>query len=96
MNFQNVCHNQWATRRRLRSPLRSPAGSGSGASVSASTAASMAGLNGHKDDMEDSRPNSPFERPSSRNTVEITLTGRTRSRQDLCPDRPRSKFEHAV
>lgn len=54
------------------------------------------GLNGHKDDMEDSRPNSPFERPSSRNTVEITLTGRTRSRQDLCPDRPRSKFEHAV
>ena len=54
------------------------------------------GLNGHRDDMEDYRPNSPFDRPSSRNTVEITLTGRTRSRQDLCPDRPRSKFEHAV
>ena len=29
-------------------------------------------------------------------TVEITLSGRTRSREDLCPDRPRSRFEHAV
>ena len=45
----------------------------------------------------ESRPTSPLDRPSSRqNTVEITLTGRSRSRQDLCPDRPRSKFEHAV
>ena len=41
-----------------------------------------------------SRPGSPHERPGSR--VEITLTGRTRSRQDLCPDVPRSKFEHTV
>ena len=41
-----------------------------------------------------SRPGSPLDRPSSR--VEITLTGRSRSRQDLCPDVPRSKFEHAV
>jgi len=29
-------------------------------------------------------------------TVEITLSGKTRSREDLCPDRPRSRFEHAV
>ena len=28
--------------------------------------------------------------------MEITLSGRTRSREDLCPDRPRSRFEHAV
>jgi hypothetical protein len=28
--------------------------------------------------------------------TEISLTGRSRSRQDLCPDLPRSKFEHAV
>jgi len=41
--------------------------------------------------------NSPEERPQSRqSTVEITLSGRSRSRQDLCPDRPRSRFEHAV
>jgi len=32
------------------------------------------------------------------NKVEITMSGsgRTRSKQDLCPDRPRSRFEHAV
>jgi len=57
-------------------------------------------VNGHAaaDDREPglSRPTSPFDRPSSRNTVEITLTGRSRSRQDLCPDRPRHKYEHAV
>merc|ERR1719305_499106 len=31
-------------------------------------------------------------------TVEITLMGRSRSRQDLCPEptRPKSRFEHAV
>jgi len=47
--------------------------------------------NGH------SSASTPEERPQSRqSTVEITLTGRTRSRQDLCPDRPRSRFEHAV
>ena len=28
--------------------------------------------------------------------VEITLAGRARSREDLCPDRPKSRFEHAV
>ena len=57
--------------------------------------AAPARINGH--DRSDSRPSSPFDRPSSRqNTVEITLTGRSRSRQDLCPDQPRSKFEHAV
>ena len=33
-------------------------------------------------------------KPSS---VEITLAGRARSREDLCPDpRPKSRFEHAV
>ena len=38
------------------------------------------------------------ERPSSRlsQNVEIVIQGRTRSRTDLCPDVPRSKFEHAV
>jgi hypothetical protein len=35
-------------------------------------------------------------RPTSPAKVEISLTGRSRSRQDLCPDLPRSKFEHAV
>ena len=54
-------------------------------------------VNGYKEDKEEGRPTSPFDRPSSRqNTVEITLTGRSRSRQDLCPDQPRSKYEHAV
>ena len=51
--------------------------------------------NGHK-----SQPSSPVERPPSAGgqTVEITLQGRSRSRQDLCPDpvRPKSRFEHAV
>jgi hypothetical protein len=28
--------------------------------------------------------------------VEIVITGRTRSRQDLCPEVPKHKFEHAV
>ena len=53
-------------------------------------------LNGHREDR--GQVEDPYERPSSRNTVEITLSGsgRSRSRQDLCPDRPRSKFEHAV
>lgn len=47
--------------------------------------------NGH------TRPSSPEDRSQSRqSTVEITLSGRSRSRQDLCPDRPRSRFEHAV
>ena len=32
----------------------------------------------------------------SGSNVEIVITGRTRSRQDLCPDVPQSKFEHAV
>ena len=35
-------------------------------------------------------------RPTTPSKVEISLTGRSRSRQDLCPDLPRSKFEHAV
>ena len=47
-----------------------------------------------------SRPTSPPVRPSSRQSgsggVEIVITGRTRSRTDLCPDVPRSKFEHSV
>lgn len=44
-----------------------------------------------------SRPISPLERPVSRQSgVEIIVTGRTRSRTDLCPDVPRSKFEHSV
>ena len=42
----------------------------------------------------------PIDRPSSRasqqNAVEIVIQGQTRSRTDLCPDAPRSKFEHAV
>jgi len=44
--------------------------------------------NGHRS----SQPSSPTE------TVEITLQGRSRSRQDLCPEptRPKSRFEHAV
>eukprot|EP00092_Neocalanus_flemingeri_P067819 GFUD01082820.1.p1 GENE.GFUD01082820.1~~GFUD01082820.1.p1 ORF type:complete len:503 (+),score=74.45 GFUD01082820.1:149-1510(+) len=47
--------------------------------------------NGH------SVPTTPEEGSQSRqSTVEITLSGRSRSRQDLCPDRPRSRFEHAV
>ena len=33
---------------------------------------------------------------SAHDNVEIVITGRTRSRQDLCPDVPGSKFEHAV
>ena len=33
---------------------------------------------------------------TNKSTVEITLAGRARSREDLCPDRPRSRFEHAV
>ena len=33
---------------------------------------------------------------SGHENVEIVITGRTRSRQDLCPDVPQSKYEHAV
>lgn len=33
---------------------------------------------------------------SAHDNVEIVITGRTRSRQDLCPDVPSNKFEHAV
>ena len=33
---------------------------------------------------------------SGHENVEIVITGRTRSRQDLCPEVPKSKFEHAV
>ena len=56
-------------------------------------------MNGHG--VSSSRPTSPgggaVERPGSRQAgVEIVITGRTRSRQDLCPDVPRSKFEHSV
>ena len=40
-------------------------------------------------------PDRPVSRASAHN-VEIVITGRTRSRTDLCPDVPRSKFEHAV
>jgi hypothetical protein len=37
------------------------------------------------------------ERSASRNSaVEIVITGRTRSRTDLCPEVPKSKFEHSV
>jgi len=35
-------------------------------------------------------------RPTTPIKTEISLSGRSRSRQDLCPDLPRSKFEHAV
>lgn len=35
-------------------------------------------------------------RPTTPVKVEVSLSGRSRSRQDLCPDLPRSKFEHAV
>jgi len=35
-------------------------------------------------------------RPTTPLKTEVSLTGRSRSRQDLCPDLPRSKFEHAV
>ena len=44
--------------------------------------ASISYTNGH------SRP--------GQSSVEITLAGRARSREDLCPDRPRSRWEHAV
>ena len=39
-----------------------------------------------------------FDSSQDPQTVEITLSGRSRSRQDLCPDvpRPKSRFEHAV
>ncbi len=40
-----------------------------------------------------SRPTSPG---STTDGVQIVITGRTRSRTDLCPDVPRSKFEHSV
>ena len=47
-------------------------------------------VNGFKNGDESlSRPTTPLK-------TEISLTGRSRSRQDLCPDLPRSKFEHAV
>ena len=40
-------------------------------------------------------PDRPSSRASTHN-VEIVITGRARSRTDLCPDVPRSKFEHCV
>ena len=44
--------------------------------------------------MGSARSISPMD--SGHENVEIVITGRTRSRQDLCPDVPQSKFEHAV
>jgi len=52
--------------------------------------------NGHSAST-DERPSSTQPQSQAQGqTMEITLTGRTRSRQDICPDRPQSKFEHSV
>jgi len=50
--------------------------------------------NGNSNAMGSARSISPTN--SLQDNVEIVITGRTRSRQDLCPDVPQNKFEHAV
>lgn len=52
--------------------------------------------NGHSTEERPSSRQGSGPGPGQGQTMEITLTGRTRSRQDLCPDRPQSKFEHSV
>jgi len=50
--------------------------------------------NGNSNAMGSARSISPTN--SLQDNVEIVITGRTRSRQDLCPDVPQNKYEHAV